>query len=315
MLINQRDLEYLLSVQRNRNISKAARECCVTQPALSNQIRRIEERLGVVIFDRRKASVEVTDSGRRILQSAQTLLSNMQEMSDVVRAFRDPLSLPLRLGVFPTLAPYVVPLLCRSLRLRCDGVKIVFSEAYTDDLLERLVLRDIDLALLALPIDKDGVETAPLFDEDLYLATPKNHRLANLHEIEERDLPFSEIILLDQGHCLRDQALSLCAEAAVGADIPSSLSATSMETICQYIVHGFGCTLLPALAVAEISKRSRGLSFVRIASDRFKRRIGFAYRANCPRKGLMPPIIDAVMKAFPEDVVTLLDGAADQKVQ
>ncbi len=304
MLINQRDLEYLVSVKKNRSISRAARECCVTQPALSNQIKRIEERLGVIVFDRRKASIEMTDSGERILQSAETLLSNMQEMSDVVRAFQDPLSLPLRLGVFPTLAPYVVPLLCDSLRRECDGVNIVFSEAYSDDLLEQLVARDIDLAMLALPVEKEGVETVPLFDENFFLVTPKNHKLANHNEIAEDDLPFSEIILLDKGHCLRDQALSLCNNDAVGAAIPSSLSATSMETICQYIVHGLGCTFLPALAVAEISKRSLGLSYIKIASDRFKRRIGFAYRANCPRKGLMPPIVDAVVKTFPADIVT-----------
>ena len=307
MLINQRDLEYLMSVKKNRNISRAARECCVTQPALSNQIKRIEERLGVIIFDRRKSSIETTDSGERILQSAETLLSNMQEMSDVVRAFQDPLSLPLRLGVFPTLAPYAVPLLCDSLRRECAGVKIVFSEAYSDDLLEQLVARDIDLAMLALPVEKDNVETVPLFDEDFYLVTPKDHPLAGIGEIAEDDLPFSEIILLDKGHCLRDQALALCKNESVGTDIPSSLRATSMETICQYIAHGFGCSFLPALATAEIAKRPLDLSYVKIKSDRFKRRIGFAYRANCPRKGLMPPIIDAVTRTFPKDIVAAVD--------
>lgn len=305
MLINQRDIEYLVSVKKNRSISRAARECCVTQPALSNQIKRIEERLGVVIFDRRKTSIELTNSGERILQSAEALLSNMQEMSDVVRAFQDPLSLPLRIGIFPTLAPYAVPLLCRSLHRTCDGAEIFFSEAYSDDLLDQLIARDIDLAMLALPVERDAVETVALFDEDFVLAMPKGHRLAGRSVIDEADLPYPEIILLDRGHCLRDQALSLCENGNVGADIPSSLKATSMETICQYVVHGFGCTLLPALAVAELAKRPLDLSFAKIASERFKRRIGFAYRANCPRKGLVPPIVDAVMDTFPTDIVTL----------
>lgn len=306
MLINQRDIEYLVSVKKNRSISRAARECCVTQPALSNQIKRIEERLGVVIFDRRKTSIELTNSGARILQSAEALLSNMQEMSDVVRAFRDPLSLPLRIGIFPTLAPYAVPLLCESLHRTCDGAEIFFSEAYSDDLLDQLIARDIDLAMLALPIERDAVETVSLFDEDFVLAMPKGHKLAGRSVVDEADLPYSEIILLDRGHCLRDHALSLCENGNVGADIPSSLKATSMETICQYVVHGFGCTLLPALAVAELARRPLDLSFAKIASERFKRRIGFAYRANCPRKGLMPPIVEAVMDTFPTDIVTLV---------
>ena len=306
MLINQRDIEYLVSVKKNRSISRAARECCVTQPALSNQIKRIEERLGVVIFDRRKTSIELTNSGERILQSAEALLSNMQEMSDVVRAFQDPLSLPLRIGIFPTLAPYAVPLLCESLHRTCDGAEIFFSEAYSDDLLDQLIARDIDLAMLALPVERDAVETVPLFDEDFVLAMPKGHKLAEHSVVDEADLPYSEIILLDRGHCLRDHALSLCENGNVGADIPSSLKATSMETICQYVVHGFGCTLLPALAVAELARRPLDLSFAKIASERFKRRIGFAYRANCPRKGLMPPIVEAVMDTFPTDIVTLV---------
>lgn len=240
MLVNQRDLEYLTTIDEQGSFVSAALQCNVTQPALSNQVRRIEERLGLVLFERLQNGVQITQAGQKVLDSARDVLCQMRDMADVVRACQDPLSIPVKLGFFPTLAPYAVPLLCTALRESCDGINMVFSEAFSEQLIEQILNKDIDAAMLALPVNVEGIDTVPLFVEDLYLVTPKDHRLADLPSVTEDDLPLSELILLDKGHCLRDQALNLCNDSSVGADIPADLRATSMETVVQYVAHGFG---------------------------------------------------------------------------
>ncbi len=306
MLVNQRDLEYLTTIDEQGSFVSAALQCNVTQPALSNQVRRIEERLGLVLFERLQNGVKITQAGQKVLDSARDVLCQMRDMADVVRACQDPLSIPVKLGFFPTLAPYAVPLLCTALRESCDGINMVFSEAFSEQLIEQILNKDIDAAMLALPVNVEGIDTVPLFVEDLYLVTPKDHPLADLPSVTEGDLPLSELILLDKGHCLRDQALNLCNDSSVGADIPADLRATSMETVVQYVAHGFGCTLMPALAVQRYAKHETDCRFIKIDSDRFNRTIAFAHRTGCPRSCLIPPIVDAVKGTFPEDVISFI---------
>lgn len=306
MLVNQRDLEYLTAIDEQGSFVSAAQQCNVTQPALSNQVRRIEERLGLILFDRQQNGVQITNAGQKVLDSARDVLVQMREMADVVRACQDPLSIPVKLGFFPTLAPYAVPLLCTALRESCDGIEMVFSEAFSAQLIEQILNKDIDVAMVALPIDVEGIDTVPVFEEELYLVTPIDHPLAHLAAVEESDLPLSELILLEKGHCLRDQALQLCGDERVGADIPTDLRATSLETVCQYVAHGFGCTLMPALAVQRYSKHEENCKFIKINSDRYKRTIAFAHRTGCPRSGLIQPIVDAVRQTFPKDVISFV---------
>lgn len=306
MLVNQRDLEYLTTIDEQGSFVSAALRCNVTQPALSNQVRRIEERLGLILFERLQHGVQITEAGQRVLDSARDVLSQMSDMADVVRACQDPLSIPVKLGFFPTLAPYAVPLLCKALRESCDGINMVFSEAFSEQLIEQILNKDVDAAMLALPVDVEGITTVPIFVEDFYLVTPKDHRLASLPSVTEDELPLGDLILLDKGHCLRDQILNLCDNDSVGADIPADLRATSMETVVQYVAHGFGCTLLPALAAQRYAKHEPDCRFIKIDSDRFNRTIAFAHRTGCPRSSLIPPIVDAVKQTFPEDLVSFI---------
>lgn len=306
MLVNQRDLEYLTTIDEQGSFVSAAQQCNVTQPALSNQVRRIEERLGLVLFERLQNGVQITQAGQRVLDSARDVLCQMRDMADVVRACQDPLSIPVKLGFFPTLAPYAVPLLCTALRESCDGINMIFSEAFSEQLIAQILAKDIDAAMLALPVNVEGIDTVPVFVEDLYLVTPKDHRLANFSSVTEEELPLGDLILLDKGHCLRDQALNLCNNDSVGSNIPTDLRATSMETVVQYVVHGFGCTLLPALAAQRYAKHEPDCRFIKIDSDRFNRTIAFAHRTGCPRSSLIPPIVDAVKQTFPDDIISFI---------
>ncbi len=306
MQVNQRDLEYIAAVVRHQNFSRAAQECNVTQPALSNQIKRIEGRIGLQIFDRRKTGISLTDAGGKFMDAAEFVLQGMQDMSDLVKLYSDPLAVPVRIGIFPTVAPYLVPTICKALRTNFEGIQLVFSEQGPAVLVDNLVDRKVDIAMMAMPLKRDGVTTTHLYDEQLYLTVHKDSPFAQLDSIGEEDLPYKDIILLAGGHCLKDSALDLCRDKMVGSNLPSDLSATSLETLIQYVATGFGCTLLPAMGVDECKKRDIDCAYIRVDSERFVRTIGFAYRSTCPRLNLVPPIVEALGKYMPARVTSLI---------
>ncbi len=306
MQVNQRDLEYISAVVQHQSFSRAAQACNVTQPALSNQIKRIETRIGLTLFDRKKTGISLTDAGGKFMDAAASVLVGMQEMSDLVKLYSDPLAVPIRIGIFPTVAPYMLPTICDALRREFEGVQLVFSEQGPAVLLDNLIDRKVDIAMMAMPQRRDGVETVDLYDEELYLTVHKDHPLAGQESVEESELPYRDIILLAGGHCLKDSALALCKDKSVGSNLPSDLSATSLETLVQYVSKGMGCTLLPAMGVEECKKRDLNCAYIRVNSKRFIRTIGFAYRSSCPRLNLVPGIVEALGKYMPPQVISLI---------
>ena len=248
--MNLRDLKYIIAVAETHHFGKAAQRCFVSQPTLSGQIKKLEEELGVVIFERTNRTVEITPVGEAILVHARQILEQSDAITQLARAYKDPLAGPLRVGTIPTLSPYLMPLILKPLKQQHPQMKLVLSEELTDVLLTRLKNHEIDAALLATPIDEHEFASLPLFDEPFWIAYPRDHEFYTKEKITREDLDSVNLLLLAEGHCLAKQAMEVChmKERQHNGDM-ADLRAASLETLIQLVSAGFGCTLVPALAM------------------------------------------------------------------
>jgi len=247
-----RQLEYLLAVADSLKFRAAAAACHVSQPALSAQIRQLEELLGVTLFERDKRRVALTPAGKLIVERARAALADVDSLVDAALGHGQPLTGPLALGAIPTVAPYVVPRLLALTRERHPGLRLVLVEATTASLMEALRTNRVEVALLALPVQGAGFSTLPLFDDPFLLAAPAGHRLASRARVKPGDLRREGVLLLEEGHCLREQALQICREA--GASEVGDVRATSLTTLLQMVAGGLGITLLPAIASPDAAR-------------------------------------------------------------
>ncbi len=243
-----RQLEYLVAVAETLHFGRAAKQCAVTQPALSAQIQQLEELLGVQLFERGRRGVLVTPEGEAVIARARVALRELDELLDVARAARQPLEGPLRLGVIPTIAPYLLPPLLPRVREAHPRLALVLREDQTARLVAQLEAGSLDLLLLALPVEEAPLEELSLYEEPFVFAAPVGHRLAKgKARIPEAALADEEVLLLEDGHCLRAQALAVCERA--GARESGRIQATSLGTLMQMVANGLGVTLLPERAV------------------------------------------------------------------
>ena len=245
--MNIRALHYLITLADLRHFSNAAERCHVSQPTLSTQIRKLEEELDVQLVERSPRQVMLTRVGQEIVERSRSILSEVDAIRSIARRARDPDSGTLRLGIFPTLAPYFLPHVIPDLRQRYPRLKLRLFEEKTEDLLAMLAEGRLDAGLLALPIHDDGLVTHRLFVEPFVVAMPEQHPLAANKVISIDDLASEELLLLSDGHCLREQALEVCKMA--GAHEKLDFHATSMETLRQMVAANTGITLMPTLAV------------------------------------------------------------------
>jgi LysR family hydrogen peroxide-inducible transcriptional activator len=245
--MNLRALNYLVKLAELQHFSKAADACFVSQPTLSTQIRKLEEELGVQLVERAPRNVQLTPVGKEVAQRARHVLRDIEQIHAAARRSRDPETGTLRLGLFPTLAPYLLPHVVPGIRRRFPQLKLQLAEEKTADILRLLEDGDLDAGLLALPVDVDSLEQEVLFAEPFVMALPGSHALAAQDEVQLSDLVGSELLLLEDGHCLRDHALEVCAMA--GAHERVDFHATSMETLRQMVAAEVGVTLMPILAV------------------------------------------------------------------
>src|ERR1700684_1775978 len=243
-----RELRYLVALADREHFGRAAEECCVSQPTLSTQIKKLEGYLGATLIERNARSFSLTPIGQNIVAKARRMLRQVDDLQSTARTALGPLVGPLKLGVIPTLAPYFLPWLLPLVKGHYQRLQLVVHEDLTGHLLERLRNYHIDAALLALPLDGEDFEELPLFDEPFWFACPVRHPLAKLTAVTEADLCDERMLLLADGHCLRGQALAACGRVAGEEAGIDDFRAASLETICQLVAAGFGCTLLPALA-------------------------------------------------------------------
>ena len=254
--MNLQDLRYLVALAEHRHFGRAAEACNVSQPTLSSQIRKLEDGLGVKLLERTNKRVDLTPVGRQIVEHARQALAAAREMETVASASRDPLVGPLRLGVIPTLAPYLMPLILQPLRRDYPELMIELWEDQTRALIEGLRGHKLDAALLATAAGAPEITEIELFREPLLAALPPNHRLARAKTVKEESIT-AELMVLAEGHCLANQALAACGQKsnALRSPLQNSMQAATLETLVNLVAAGYGATLIPALAVGSLSHR------------------------------------------------------------
>ena len=301
--MNLRDLEYLVALADTCHFGQAAERCCVSQPTLSGQIRKLEEELGVTLFERTKRSVETTPLGEAIIEQARRVLEQADALRQLAQTYQDPLVGPLRMGAIPTLSPYLIPLILKPLNKQYSQIKLVLSEELTDTLLTRLRKHEIDAALLATPVEDPDLESIPLFDEPFWLVHPRDHTLSGKKKIIQVDLDGADLLLLSEGHCLAEQAMAVChmQERHLQGDM-ADLRAASLETLLQMVGAGFGCTLLPALALKTASAWDRGITARQLKLPDTYRRVSLVYRRTFPRRQALEAFAKIVFENLPETV-------------
>jgi len=279
-MITLRQLRYLAALARHRYFGRAAEDCAVTQPALSMQVRELEREIGAELVERRTGEIALTETGLEVVQRAEHILAATRDLIDFAR-HRGVLTGKLRLGIIPTLAPYVLPHVLPWLQTAYPELRLEVRETQTKTLLEELVWGDLDTIMLALPADSTDVETLELFDDAFLLALPAADPLPAQRRVAVGDVDQHQLILLEEGHCLRDQALAFC--GAPSRDAPASLGATSLATVMQMVANGYGVTLLPEVA-AGVEVRDSRVKLLRFADPEPARTIGLAWRRTSPRK-------------------------------
>ncbi len=301
--MNLRDLEYALAVERLGSFTRAAQACDVSQPTLSGQVRKLEEALGVSLFERDGRAVRVTSGGTEVLACARRVVDAMTDLEAAAEAQRDPLRGRVRLGMIPTVAPSLLPLALPTIGRRLPRAIVAIVEDQTAGLLARLRDGTLDMALIATPPGDGFVELA-LFDEPLHVAAPPGHPFAQRETIAADELDPTTLMLLSDGHCLRDQVLAVCDAPELAANAPADVRAGSLETLLHLVAAGYGVTLVPALALSDEIERT--IAIRALAGAGAARRVRLVARRSVPRRALLEQIAEAVREAVPADRVTVL---------
>jgi len=290
------ELRYVVAVARERHFGHAAEACFVSQPTLSVAVKKLEEELGVTLFERGPGEVTVTPAGQRIVEQAQRVLEEASRIKDLAAAGRDPLAGPLRLGAIYTIGPYLLPKLIPILRRTVPAMQLHIQENFTHRLAESLKSGEVDVILIALPFDEPGVETLAVYDEPFLVAIPKGHPWEGRKRITSEELTKESLLLLGEGHCFRDQVLEFChtLRARDRNSLARTVEGGSLETIRQMVAGGVGVTVLPSTSVNTNSGTGDLIRILPFARPVPSRRVGLAWRRSFPR----PEAIEALRKAI-----------------
>jgi LysR family hydrogen peroxide-inducible transcriptional activator len=279
--MNLKDLKYLVALADTGHFGRAAQRTFVSQPTLSAQLKKLEEYLGVKLVERHPKNVQLTEVGRQIVARARHMLSEGDEILALARNNTDPLSGKLKVALIPTIGPYLLPRVMLKLRKALPQLGLMLYEYQTEDLLKRLKEGEIDLGILALPIEQDGLECRRLYREEFTVALPSDNPLAQKPSIKVSDLKGQTLLLLEDGHCLRDQALEVCSRIDVRE--AEDFRATSLETLRHMVVAGLGVTLMPELAVESPFGSQRGLVIRQFTKPAPARTVGAVWRKSTTR--------------------------------
>ena len=274
--MNLRDLRYLVALADHKHFGRAAEACFVSQPTLSTQLKKFEDEIGMALVERNPRNVMLTEVGEAVVARARIILREADEIKAIARRAKDPESGTVRLGIFPTLGPYLLPHIVPNIVKRFPKLELILVEEKTEVLLKKLHDGELDAAVLALPIHDDSLHAEFLFEETFVLALNKQHRLAKAKRVKLADLANESLLLLDDGHCLRDQALEVCQMA--GAGERSGFRATSLETLRHMVSANVGVTLMPALSVHAPAPPSPNVTLIPFAEPAPHRRIAMIWR-------------------------------------
>ena len=271
-----KDLRYLVELADTRHFGRAAERSFVSQPTLSAQLKKLEEYLGVQLIERAPKRVSLTPAGEAIVERARRILEASGEIVELARGHRDPLAGRIKLALLPTIGPYLLPHVAAKLRKQLPRLELMLYEYQTDTMLEKLHSGEIDVGILALPVPLDGLDSQVLYKEPFMVAMPTGHKLAGKTSIRPEDLDHETLLLLEDGHCLRDQALAIC--STTGVHEKQDFRATSLETLRQMVAAGVGITLLPELAGRGAYGHARGVVIRPFAKPVPTRTIGAVWR-------------------------------------
>jgi LysR family hydrogen peroxide-inducible transcriptional activator len=282
MELKLKDLRYLVAVADQRHFGRAAARCFVSQPTLSAQLKKLEQALGVQLIERAPNNVSLTPAGEETVARARRILEASDEVVTLARSQRDPLGGRLRVALLPTIGPYLLPRVAPLLRKSLPRLELRLYEYQTAPMLEKLHAGELDLGILALPVELAGLESRELYREAFLLALPQRHPLAAHDSVRVADLKGETLLLLEDGHCLRDQALEVCSRAGVREQ--QDFRATSLETLRQMVATGAGVTLLPELAGSGAYRSARGVALRPFARPAPQRHIGAVWRKSTARR-------------------------------
>jgi len=291
------ELRYIVAVARERHFGRAAEACFVSQPTLSVAIKKLEEELGVVLFERGPGEVTTTQIGVSIVEQAQRVLEEATRIKELAAGGRDPLAGTLRLGTIYTIGPYLLPKLIPILRRTAPSMQLLIQENFTHRLAEALKHGEVDVIVVALPFAEPGVLTQALYDEPFLVAVPQRHPWARKKEIASEELTQESMLLLGAGHCFRDQVLDLCATVSRSPNrsgIQRTFEGGSLETIRQMVASGVGITVLPATSITPGAGASDLIRIRPFAKPVPGRRVAIAWRRSFPR----PKAIEALRQAI-----------------
>ncbi|HEY8353967.1 MAG TPA: LysR substrate-binding domain-containing protein [Methylophilaceae bacterium] len=311
------ELRYVVAVARERHFGRAADACFVSQPTLSVGIKKLEEELGVSIFERGSNEITLTPVGEKIVAQAARILEEADGIKIIAQQSGDPLGHPLRIGAIYTVGPYLLPQIIPILHERAPNMQLIVQEGYTSELREQLKRGKLDVIIISLPFSEPGVVTQPLYDEPFRLAMPADHPWSRQKSIRPEQLTDETILLLGAGHCFRDQVLKVCPQLGstqTANGIQQTLEGSSLETIRYMVTSGVGMTILPSTACVPTREENRMLAFLPFEQPTPMRRVALAWRKSFPR----PEAIEAVRQSILHTSltgVTMLDMPPAENAQ
>jgi LysR family transcriptional regulator, hydrogen peroxide-inducible genes activator len=302
--VNIRDLEYLVALHEHRHFGRAAEASFCSQPTLSTQIRKLETELGADLVERGSRQVLFTAVGERVVRRARHILADAEEIRSLARQVHDPHAGSIRLGVFPTLAPYLLPHVIGAVGADFPDLELLLVEEKTPVLQEQLRAGTLDAALVAMPVEDESLTVLPMFREEFVLAVPANHPLATADgPMPSSQVAGEDLLLLTEGHCLRDQALEVC--RSVGGDERRGFQATSLETLRLMVAAGVGITLMPRLSVVHPVVPNPGIALRDLAEPAPHREIAMVWRRSSVQRDLLRDLSASIRAALPDVVEPL----------
>ncbi len=307
------ELKYIVAVARQKHFGHAAEACFVAQPTLSVAIKKLEDELGVTIFERGGNEVSTTPLGAQIVAQAERVLEQTAVIKEIAKQNKDPLSGPFRLGVIYTIGPYLLPILVKTMIEQVPKMPLILQENFTVKLMELLRQGELDAAIVALPLPDQGLMVQALYDEPFVVAMPKDHAWATRIDVTAKELKSENMLLLGNGHCFRDQVLEVCPEmsrfSTASDGIARTFEGSSLETIRHMVASGIGITVLPSASIPDIRATDGMLRYLPFSAPVPDRRVVIAWRKSFTRQ----PAIDAIRQAIMAcelPGITLLDEAA-----
>lgn len=295
--ITLNELRYLVALAHARHFGRAAEQCGVSQPTLSLAIKKLEKRLGALLFERTAADVRLTEVGRDVVAQAEKVLFEVQRLEEIAQAHRDPLMGPLRVGAIYTIGPYLFPRLVPKMREKAPQMPLILEEGYTAQLAESLKRGTLDVAVLSLPFEEPGIVTQPLYDEPFRVLLPADHPWLVHEAIPASWLAEASVLLLGPGNCFRDQVLEICPQCVRRSPLEEPFAGSSLETIRLMVASGLGITVLPASAADDASRLSPLLAVRPFAPPEPYRRVVLAWRVTYPRHRAVDLLREAIWEA------------------